>query len=457
MLLSGCSLIPEYQSPDAPIPATWPKGPAYEGTPIQPVAATSMESALGVDFFRAPQLRRLIEQALTNNRDLRVAVLNVEAARAQYRIQRADQLPGISAEGSAVRQRMPAGIMGPTATTNGQYEAGIGLTAFEVDLFGRVHSLGQQALEQFFATQEARTGAQVMLVAEVANAALTLLADEKLLALTEQTLATRQRSFDLIRRGFEQGIGTQLDVAQAQTVLEAARADRERYVRQVAQDRNALTLLLGAPLEGNALAGLSLGDELIADVPAGLSSGVLLNRPDIREAEHRLKAANANIGAARAAFYPRITLIGSLGTASDDLGDLFSGGTGAWNFMPSLTLPIFDAGRNEANLDTALANRDIAVARYEKTIQTAFRDVADALAARSTLDRQLLAQDRLVAATRQSYELAQARYDRGIDNFLNVLDAQRSLYGAEEEKIGLELFRLTNRVNLYKALGGGNF
>ncbi|AWK88281.1 efflux transporter outer membrane subunit [Azospirillum thermophilum] len=468
-LLSGCSLIPEQPQVTSPVPASWPTGPAYGGaspaaaSPVSavPVSATVTEAetaaALGRDFFRAPQLRRLIDQALANNRDLRVAALNIETARAQYRVRQADQLPSLDAGGSVTRQRSPAGVRSAATTTGSQYSVQASLPSFEIDLFGRVHSLEQQALEQYFATEEARASTQIALVAEVADAVLTLLADQRLLALTDRTLATRQQSLDLVRRSLDRGVGTELDLAQAQAAFESARASRERYVRQVAQDWNALGLLVGAPVDGSAVAGLTLDDGILADVPVGLSSSILLKRPDIRQAEHQLKAANANIGAARAAFYPTITLTGSAGTASSELGKLFAGGSAAWSFMPSISLPIFDGGRNEASLDSAVAGRDIAVAQYEKAIQSAFRDVADALAARGTLGRQLQAQSAMVAATQRSYDLAQARYDRGIDSFLNVLDAQRSLYGAQQDQISLELSRLSNRVVLYKSLGGGSF
>ncbi len=446
LLLGGCSLIPEEPFVPAPVPASWPQGPAY-----QPVAAGSATPAPAPDaptdpaaeeaaVFRSPQMQRLIALALTNNRDLRVAALNIEAARAAYRTQGAARLPTVTAGGGSTLRRSPAGVNSSVTTTTSTHNADVGVTAFELDLFGRVKSLEQQALEQYLATGEAQLSTRISLVAEVADAYLSLLADRKLLTLTEETLASQERTLALVQRRLDQGIGVQLDIAQARTAVETARANRARYVRQVAQDVNALVLLLGTPVEPDSLEGRDLEDpSLIADVPVGLSSSVLLRRPDIRQSEHQLKAANANIGAARAAFYPSISLTGTLGAASGELTSLFAAGAGAWSFLPSISLPIFDNGKNEAALASAVANRDIAVAQYEKAIQTAFREVSDALAARGTYGGQLQAQRALVNATRDAYRLSQARYDRGIDNFLTVLDAQRSLYSAEQDLIGVEL------------------
>ncbi|HLN24979.1 MAG TPA: efflux transporter outer membrane subunit [Patescibacteria group bacterium] len=457
MLLSGCSLIPDYLRPDSPVAQFWPTGPAYDTAPQGTPGGQVVADLEWKDFFRNPELRGLIQQALDNNRDLRVAALNIEVARATYQIQDANLLPTVNAGGSFTRQRTPKGIsLTGQAMTTSTYTANLGVTSYEADLFGRLRSLSDQALEQFFATEEARTGTQIALVAEVANAYLTLLADRKLLSLTEDTLETQQTSFNLIVRKFDLGSASRLDVAQAQTSVETARANQALYIRLVAQDRNALELLVGAPLAANVIAGtaLDIGD-FVAELPAGLPSDVLLRRPDIRQAEHQLKAANANIGAARAAFYPSISLTGSAGTASASLGDLFTGSALAWNFMPSISLPIFDGGRNEANLESAKVIRDISVAQYEKTIQTSFREVSDALAARGTLSQQLEAQKGLVAANQESFQLSQARYNRGVDSYLNVLDAQRSLYSAQQTQISVELSRVTNLVTLYKVLGGG--
>lgn len=455
-LLAGCSMIPDYERPAAPVPAAWPQGGAYGKTAS--AAAPLWADVAWKDFFVDPALQKLIQQALDNNRDLRAATLAVEQARAAYRVSEADRLPTVNAAGSQNVSRTPADLsrtVPPRAETTRTYNANLGVTAFELDLFGRVRSLNEQALEQFLATEEARNATQITLIAEVANAYLTLLGDLKLLALTEETLRSREASLNLIRRSFQQGVGSELDVAQAQSAVETARAARQQYLRAVEQDKNALALLAGGPVDAAAPKGDLNRMRFIEDLPAGLSSDVLLRRPDIVQAEHALKAANANIGAARAAFFPTISLTAALGTASPTLSGLFAAGSGAWSFAPAVSLPIFDGGRNQANLDSALAGKDIAVAQYEKAIQSAFREVADGLAAKGSLAEQLKAQTALAAAYRTSLRLSQARYDRGVDSYLNVLDAQRSLYGAQQEQVAIEVARLTNLVTLYKALGGG--
>jgi multidrug efflux system outer membrane protein len=361
----------------------------------------------------------------------------------------------VDASGSRSRARVPAGVSSTgRAITSSTYTANLGSTAFELDFFGRLRSLEAAALESFLATQEARIDAQIALVAEVANAWLTWQVDRRQLRLTEETLASRRQSLDLVEARFRNGIATQLDVAQAKSSLETARVNQSQYTRAVAQDRNALELLLGRPLAADEAPETGI-DATVAVPPVGMSSTVLLRRPDIREAEHKLRSANANIGAARAAFFPSISLTGSLGVSSTTLGSLFEAGSRAWSFAPDLTVPIFTAGKNQANLDATKAQRDIAVATYEKTIQTAFREVADALAARRTLIDQIAAQRALIDASRASLELSQARYDRGISDYLAVLDAQRELYSAQQTEINLELSEAANLVGLYKALGGG--
>lgn len=454
-LLSGCSLIPDYLRPDMPVPQSWAEdpatAPAEAGKPLWSDVAWK-------DFFTDPTLQGLIQRALDNNRDLRVAALNIEVARATYRVTEADLLPNVNANGAGTVEHTPRALSQSTpqrATTSRQYSANLGVTAFELDLFGRLRSLEQQALESYLATEEARSTTQISLVAEVANAYLTLLGDRKLLALTEETLDTRLKSLELIQRSFDMGVSSELDLAQARTTVETARANRALYLRQVAQDRNALALLVGAPIDAAKLNGELDGVRFVEDLPVGLPSEVLLRRPDIVQAEHSLKAANANIGAARAAFFPSISLTGSAGFASPTLGSLFEAGSGAWSFGPSVSLPIFDAGRNQANLDSAKASRDISVAQYEKSIQTAFREVSDALAAKGTLTDQMTAQAALVTATQTSYRLSQARYDRGIDSYLTVLDSQRSLYSAQQDLVSVQVLRLSNLVTLYKVLGGG--
>lgn len=461
LLLGGCSLIPEIELPEPPIEGLWPSGPAYETTaanaPAEPGQPTLADLGWR-EFFRSPRLRDLIDRSLENNRDLRVAALNVERARAIYRISRSDLLPQLDAAGGYTRQRTAADFSRTgAAETADRFEASVGTTAFELDLFGRIRSLNEQALQQYFATEEARRSAQIALIAEVANAYLSLLADRELLALTEATLEAQQESFELTSTRVGQGLGTQLDVAQARTAVETARANLALYTRQVAQDRNALELLVGAPLPDDigAEAPVLTTADFVTELPPGLPSDLLLRRPDLRQAERDLLAANANIGAARAAFWPTISLTASGGFASGALTDLFQAGSGAWLFSPSISLPIFDAGRREANLEAARIDREIAVARYEQAIQSAFREVADALAARGTLDDQIAAQRDLVEATQQSYDLSQLRYDQGVDDYLTILDSQRALYDAQQTLIALERLRLANSATLYKALGGG--
>ncbi len=455
LTLSACTLAPGYSRPEAPVPGSWPEGPAYrtqEATACQGAAEIPWQ-----EFFVDPQLRQVIALALENNRDLRVAVLNIERARALYQIRRADLLPQVDALGKGSGQRLPADLSGSgEAVTLHQYHADLAVSAYELDLFGRVRSLKDQALESYLATAEARRSAQLSLVGEIASAWLTLAADRERLQLARETLASHETSYQLTRRRFEAGVASALDLNEARTSVEAARVEIARYTNLVAQDQNALDLLAGAPVPADLLpTALSAQLSAVGDLPPGLPSETLLERPDIVQAEHLLKGYNANIGAARAAFFPRITLVSSLGTGSSELSGLFKDGSLAWSFAPSISLPIFDAGRNRANLQVAQADRDIAVARYEQAIQKAFREVADALARRGTIDEQLAAQQALSEATGASYRLAQLRFEKGIDSYLAVLISQRSLYLAQQGLIGTRLARLDNQVTLYKVLGGG--
>jgi multidrug efflux system outer membrane protein len=409
-------------------------------------------------MFRSPRLQRLIEDALANNRDLRIATLNIAAARSTYRIQRADLLPSIDASGGLTRQRLSSSTSGtgkPEITS--LYTAGIGTTAYEVDLFGRVRNLGSSAMNKYLATEEGRKAAQTTLVAEVASAYLTYLADFELLQLTESTLRSRQAALDLTQRSFELGSRSRLDVAQSAILVESAIASRAQYRRQVEQDKNALTLLVGKELDPALLEPERLSSvQVMETLPVGISSAVLLVRPDIRQAEYALMAENANIGAARASFFPSISLTGSGGFASTGLSDLFlSGSSGVWSFSPKVVLPIFQGGRLQANLDLAKTNREIAVARYEKAIQTAFREVADALVARATYSEQLQAQRALVSESEQSEAITKARYSHGIDSQFALLDAERSLFEAQQNEILVHQRTLSNLIDLYKALGGG--
>ncbi|ARP76778.1 AdeC/AdeK/OprM family multidrug efflux complex outer membrane factor [Bordetella genomosp. 6] len=459
--LAGCSLAPTYERPQAPVDAAYPSGPAY-GAPGQAAAGVPAAADVGWrDFFGDPLLQELLALSLANNRDLRVAALNVEAARAQYRIQRADLAPSVGVGGNGSVQRTPADL-NPSgqAGISRSYQVGASLSTWELDLFGRIRSLSEQALQLYLAQDETRVATQLTLVAETANAYLTLRADQELLALTRQTLAAQQESYKLTRQSYDLGVATELDLSQAEISLRTAERNLSQYTRMAAQDRNALVLLVGQPLPAGISAQLDQAAALpdgvvLADLPAGLPSDLLARRPDIRAAEHQLQAANASIGAARAAFFPRISLTGSAGTASASLGGLFDAGSGAWSFAPQISVPIFAGGALRASLDLAKIQKDIGIARYEQAIQNGFREVSDALAGRGTLQEQIRSQELLVQANQRAYDLSQQRYQQGIDNYLSVLDSQRSLYTAQQTLVETRLARLSNLIQLYKALGGG--
>ncbi|MDQ1314858.1 MAG: outer membrane protein multidrug efflux system [Pseudomonadota bacterium] len=449
-LASGCTMIPSYERPAAPVAASFPNA-------VPAAAATPADAIAWRDYFADDRLREVIALALANNRDLRVAALNIEKSRAQYRIQRADLLPAIGASGGMNAQRLPADLSSSgEATVNRSYSATIGFSAYELDFFGRIRSLNAQALETYLVTEEARRSAQISLVAEVANTWLTLAADRERLVLARSTYETRQKTSDLTRRSFEAGAVSALDLHQAETLLHNARADAARYRSFVAQDENALALIAGAPVPAELLpATLTDSISAVAELPAGVPSEVLSRRPDILQAERALRAANASIGAARAAFFPSISLTAAAGSASSTLGGLFDGGSGTWSFIPQIRIPIFEAGRLQASLEVAEVQRDINVAQYEKAIQRAFREVADALAERATLAEQLDARRQLAEATESGFRLSEARYKSGVDSYLGLLDAQRTQYAAELDLIGVHLAEAANRVVLYKALGGG--
>ena len=449
--LGGCSLIPEYQRPDAPVAADWPQGEAYPQG-----AALASERALGWrEFFRDPALQQLIEVALENNRDLRIAALNVDAYRALYRVQRADVLPAVSADGSGTRSRMPGDLnMTGEPAISSQYSATFGVS-WELDLFGRLRSLRDQALEEYFASEAAQRSTQISLIASVANAWLTLQADQALLQVTRDTLKTYEQSLGLTQRSFDVGVASALELRQARSAVDSARVSIEQYTRLVAQDRNALTLLLGQALPAGLPSSDGLERTQLAALPIGLPSDLLQQRPDILQAEYQLRAVNASIGAARAAFFPRISLTGAAGTASSELSGLFDGGSGYWSFSPSISVPIFNAGQLRANLDYAQISKNIQVSQYEKAIQTAFREVADGLAAQATYTRQVQAQRDLLQTSEDYYNLAERRYRTGVDSYLTVLDAQRQLFNVQQQLIGDRLAQMTSEVNLFKALGGG--
>lgn len=453
LLLTGCSLIPTYERPAAPVPSVFPGDPASsEGAPAASVPWQ--------DFFTDLRLVRLIDLALANNRDLRVSVLNIEQARSQFRIQRSALFPavGVSASGSRSSPN-PYAALGGGDSVASSYSVGLGITAWEIDFFGRIASLKDAALAQYLATEESRKAAQISLIAAVATGWLTLLADDELLEITRQTLATRDESVRLTKLRFANGVASEMDFQLASSLAETARAAYAQQQRLRMQDENALAVLLGAPVPAEATAGADAdkldGVKPMPDVPAGLPSALLTERPDVRAAEQQLISANANIGAARAAFFPRIALTSSIGTMSNEFSGLFGSGSKAWSFAPQLTLPIFDAGRNQAGLDSARAGREIAVAQYEQTIQSAFRDVADALAGRATLTEQLRAQRAQAGAEAVRFRLSDLRYRNGIASALDLLDAQRSQFTAQQATVEAHLLQLQNQVLLYKALGGG--
>jgi multidrug efflux system outer membrane protein len=451
--VTACTMAPRYERPEAPVPDAWPSGAAYT------TAQASERTAADIpwrEFIKDDKLRQVIDQALKNNRDLRSTLADIQSARAQYRIQRAELMPRVNGDVSATRSKNISTFSAADTPIESEiYTASVGLSAFEIDLFGRVRSLSRAALESYLATEAAGRATRISLIAETTSAYLTLAADNTQLALSQRTLESAQRTMEITRKRLEAGVSSRLDLRQAETVYQQARADLASTRALIAQDRNALELLTGGPIADSLLPAELPDLDWLADVPAGLSSSVLLQRPDVLQAEHQLKSANANIGAARAAFFPQLSLTASSGLASRELSDLFSNGASVWSVGPSLVLPIFNGGANVANLAYANAQRDLYVSQYELAIQTAFREVSDALAVRGTIQEQLDAQRALVDAAADSYQLAEARYSKGVDTFLNTLDAQRSLYNAEKSLVTARLTASDNVVTLYRVLGGG--
>ena len=449
----GCKMAPEYTRPTAPVPGEWPGSVALQDAQAQTNAAEASHLKWQA-CFTDEKLQRLIAAALTNNLDLRLAALNVEQARALYGIQRAELLPTVNAVGSGSKERTPADL-----STTGQrqiterYSATIGVFSWEPDFFGRMRSLKDKALDEYLATEQARRGAQLLLVSSVADAYLVLAADRESLNLAQTTLVSQQDAYKLIKRRYDLGLVTQLDLYRVQTQVDTARGDIARFNQRVAQDENALNLLVGSPAAREELPMRLSEVTPPQDIQAGLSSEVLLRRPDVLQAENLLKAANANIGAARAAFFPRISLTAALGTSSADLSGLFKAGSETWNYAPQIVMPIFDA-RTWSAYKATKVKREMAVTQYGRAIQSAFKEVADTLAVRSTVDQQVEAQESLVHAVAETYRLSNSRYDKGLDSYLSVLDAQRSLYSAQQGLVTLHLAKLANRVQLYAVLGG---
>lgn len=457
--LTGCSLEPKYVRPVPAVPASWPVGDAYlRNTEV------ALPTVTYKDLFRDPKLQAIIGRALVDNQDIAIALANVASARSNYRVQRSAQLPSvdgssrISTGQSGSSSVINNGASVPVTTGGGRrtsYSADIGVSAFEIDLFGRVRSLTRAALQDYLATEAGFRAARLTIVSEVANIYLTLATDRSLLSIAKDTQVSATKSVDLTRARLRGGIAPRTDLRQAETILNQARADAADLTTVVAQDRNALELLVGGPVDEAELpASIESIDASLGELPAGLSSEILLRRPDVVEAEYRLRANNARIGAARANFFPTISLTAVAGFASTALSSLFTGNAFTWSVTPAASLPIFDGGANRGNLALATAQRDLTIAQYKRTVQTAFREVADALARRGTIGEQAQAQIDLEAAARDSDFLAEARYREGIDTFLNRLDSQRTLYTARRSLASARLLRAGNLVTLYQVLGG---
>jgi multidrug efflux system outer membrane protein len=450
LIAGGCSLAPEYLRPEAPVPAEWPQGEAYQTLP---------ESSVALDlrlqkFFTDEKLRKVIGIALENNRELRLAAQNMERARALYGVQRAELFPTVQAAGGGGKQGLSSDLIKPgDSRTREQYSLDLGIASWEIDFFGRIRSLKDNALEEYLATGEARRSAEIALVAEVARVYLTLAADLENLQLARSTMETQEAAYGLVRKQYNAGLANELDLRRAQIPVETARGNVALFTQLAAQDKNALNLLAGIPVPDGLLPADLKHVAPPAKISAGLSSEILLRRPDIMAAEHRLKGAYAFIGAARAAFFPRIALTTAVGTASDDLSGLFGSGTDTWSFTPRVVAPIFDA-RVWAALRVSKSDREIILTQYELAIQNAFREVADALAVQGTIDRRIAVQVSLVNATEETYRIADKRYTEGIDSYLSVLDAQRSHFASQQELVALRLAKLANRVRLYAVLGG---
>lgn len=498
LILSGCTMAPDYHRPEAPVPEAFPAYESYSHAKVtdekaDPNAAEAwdsdkvapLEAASGVagtdgaidlakvkeqnselpaamniswnQFFEDPTLNRLIELALDENRDLRVAMLTVDSMREAYKIQRADLVPAVSASGSNSNQRLPADVAGaPDHIVSRQSSATVGITSFELDLFGRIRSLKDAALESYFEAAHNAHTAHITIVSEVANAYLQLVAYKELRFLAEETYETRKNSLKLTENQMESGVTSQMVLNQARTLAEEARVSAVQFRTYELQAANALALLLGAPIPDDMVIPSRLSEvKMLRDLPAGLPSQLLERRPDILAAEHALKSANANIGAARASFFPRIGLTANLGFMSTDLDNLFGGDQKTWSFVPGVSLPLFEGGKLLANLRSSKLKREIAVATYEKSIQTAFREVADSLAQRSTIAEQIAATKSLVDATKETMDMAFMRYEVGLDSYMDVLDAQRSYFSARQSQINSQLLREVNSLTLYKVLGGG--
>ncbi len=457
-VLAGCSLAPEYERPVAPIPTAFPNAGAVDGRGTGPADLRYAADLGWREFFSDPRLRDLIGLALDNNRDMRIAVARVEEARAQYGITDSDRFPTLGVGGNAQVTRNPEDMRlgGPDSpSVSRSYMAGVAMTTFELDFFGRIRNLSEAARQQFLNTAQAQRTVHINLVAQVSEAYFRLRTAQQLQELMEKTLQSRFATLKLVQARYDIGVASALDLQQARGQVETIRADQQAVRRQESQALNALQLLVGAPLPDDLPDPAVFGrDQLLAAIPVGLPSDLLVRRPDIIGAEHALISANASVGAARAAFFPNISITGLLGFASPQLGGLFSGGNRYWQYQPQIQIPIFNAGV-AGNLDLAEARKNRAVAEYEKTIQTAFREVADALAGEATYWDQLEAMRALEATAREALRLANLRYETGIDSFLQVQSAEVNLYSVQQAFLQVGMESLLNRVALYKSLGGG--
>ena len=453
--ISGCAMSPEYKRPEMVVPDTFGSMYVAKTSFVTDNGQVKQVSELGWrEVFTDLMLQQLIETALLNNRDLRESALNVESYQAQYRIQRSALFPGVDGSAYGTKQRTLGGSSHRTSET---YSLEVGTTSYELDLYGRIRNLKDQALERYLAMEETKKSAAISLIAEISRAYFTWLADRELLHISEDTRKVEEESYALVQQRVGAGIANELDLTQSRTSLETVKANLAMYRRLVAQDFHYLNVLAGTTLpeavqkDNGLLSGVAPPRVMAPD----LSSEVLLQRPDIMSAEHELKGANANIGAARAAFFPTVSLTASAGVISTDFTDLFDGSSGSWSFSPSIRVPIFTAGKLQAELDVAKVQKEIYIARYEKAIQTAFQEVADSLVGMETYEAQVIAQKANLEANEQYFSLARERYEQGVDSFLTLLDAQRSLYSSKQAFLSLKLAQVENQVNFYKVLGGG--
>ena len=447
LVLSGCQLAPEQKDLALPVSDAYASG----------TEQSAAQQLNWQQFFNDEKLQTLITQSLEHNKDMQIAVLNVQRVRGLYQIEDSALYPSLDLNASGTRQRLPADLSGTgDAAISSQYSATVGITSYELDIWGKVRNQSKQALQNLYSTELSQYSTQVSLVAELANAWLNYAADQQLLKLAQDTLTSQQESLSLTQKSFDLGAASKITLEQLRSTVATAKVDIATYKRLLQRDKNALDLLVGKPVASDLLPSKSLDSLLsLPAIPVGLPSDLLTQRPDIKAAEHLLLAANANIGIARAAFYPSISLTANAGTASSDLSDLFDAGSGTWSFVPSVSLPIFNMGRNQARLDVAQADQEIALVTYQQKIQQAFREVSDALADRQGYQEQLDALDMLLKSRQSTFDLSQARYDNGADSYLQVLDAQRTWYSAQQQNIVGQQALLASKISLYKVVGGG--